>query len=288
MTNQEQPDTRPRCARNGCGKEEGAPVHAYPLNIRALPSTHRFEPPAPDTQSGGRPTVFVEWENIAYATTEEVAAAIRAPLERALQEARSVSEHMEEMYQSALRQANAAESTIAGLREQVEGLRADNDRLRELDGPTLAEHESLVEAFREVDAALEPWLLGKRIDPAALAAAMAKVEWHVPPAATRPVPASPEQACATCDRPRDTRCGVCGLDIHGPSSLGVTGVNPDAHHPFAPAAPGEPPYEAMAEKARAVGRALGPVDDPGTPLPDPFAAPGDGALPPDARTNGGQ
>ena len=56
MTNQEQPDTRPRCARNGCGKEEGAPVHAYPLNVSGVPATHAFEPPAPDTQSGGRPT----------------------------------------------------------------------------------------------------------------------------------------------------------------------------------------------------------------------------------------
>lgn len=34
-----------------------------------------------------------------------------------------------------------------------------------------------------------------------------------------------------------------------------------------------PDYEAMASRARAVGEALGPVDGPGTPLPDPFAAP---------------
>ena len=42
----------PVCQR--CSEEESAPVHAYPLNIRGLPSTHRFEAPAPSLPTLGQ------------------------------------------------------------------------------------------------------------------------------------------------------------------------------------------------------------------------------------------
>lgn len=36
------PTSRQRCARGDCGKDAGHPVHAYPLNISGIPSTHQF------------------------------------------------------------------------------------------------------------------------------------------------------------------------------------------------------------------------------------------------------
>ena len=65
MTNQEQPDTRPRCA--DCGFVEGDTIHdedcgSVEACVRTHPNDeHGYHPflaaPAPDTQSGGRPTV---------------------------------------------------------------------------------------------------------------------------------------------------------------------------------------------------------------------------------------
>ena len=159
MTNQEQPDTRHldpcfSCDDRRDSHYDGGCVGSCANECNGF-EEYPYAPPAPDTQSGGRPTLAerardealaalfhavyerlapqygyetrsesaVPWSQVPennkrlmIAVAAEVGSAIRAESSAALQEARDQRAFFRD-------ELVKAESTIAGLREQVEGLR---------------------------------------------------------------------------------------------------------------------------------------------------------------------
>ena len=208
MTNQERPDTRPRC-----GGTPGKPSFVVRVGVHDLECSGCLDcAPAPDTQSGGRPTVAVVADEgreadpmtaLAYETFP-YDEADRRDLMDALVDAERIA-----FIRGYIRARDAAESTIAGLREQVEGLRAlVSEAVDFLDAPDGFSFDS-------------KWLLRDNLA-----------------AATRPVPASPADALCAGRREMGYPCRLPeSHHIHRPVESPPPG--PPSHwHPFvAPAAP---------------------------------------------------
>ena len=240
MTTQEQPAPRPRC-----GGTPGKPGKFVRVDVGGR-GHDRYEERctgcancAPDTQSGGRPTVEEAMEAYLHdhtrnpgGYTEDAYRAGWADAESrasaALQEARDRAAALERWGDDQYRvretlrlRAEAAESTIAGLRADLDREKADGLASRLMLKATMAERD---EAREQVEG------LRKALD--AVGRLAADTLYPLSPAATRPVPASP--TTVTAEGMEITRVTVVRGEDH-PALAEVWENDADD----APAAPGD-------------------------------------------------
>ena len=242
MTTQEQPAPRPRC-----GGTPGKPGKFVRVDVGGR-GHDRYEERctgcancAPDTQSGGRPTVedlkatvlrHMTWRQgvgaSAMLAVDRLIETVRAESVAALQEARDRAAALERWGDDQYRvretlrlRAEAAESTIAGLRADLDREKADGLASRLMLKATMAERD---EAREQVEG------LRKALD--AVGRLAADTLYPLSPAATRPVPASP--TTVTAEGMEITRVTVVRGEDH-PALAEVWENDADD----APAAPGD-------------------------------------------------